>query len=581
MKKTKSNNGITLISLAVTIVIMMILAVSITTSITSTLELEKYNKVKEDIIILSENVKIYYMNNRTLPVYEDKIFDLTTYGVPTKDINPNDKGNYYTIDISLLEKDVSLNNGAGNKNKDFTTADLYVVNEQSLTVYYLNGASLDGERHYTILDDFNGGTFASDYYNKVKLPIISTVTMESNGKYSTVADLGDVITLKILSNYEFTQKPTIVIDGQDVSSKCVWNGKIGIVSYTVSSFVDSNGNSKAGTKVSLKIYNYTADGRSGDTITDVNFGKGVSFENGTYIDGIKIPENFYYVGGKKSSGIVISDSAADKERYANQDVVGTDLVGNQFVWIPVDSIADYKRVAYSTNIAMGETDESTGSEKIKNDSSSSNAYYAEKLSNDEKVSVEKYKGYYIGRYEAGDKESTETKTMRSSRIVNRTVTIKANQVPYNYVTYHDAIILAENFGRKYNVKTKLISSYAWDTAIEFLQKTNSDYGTSSQEGNYIDTSFSYFDITNNTTATKSASAGFVIITGQTTPVCNIYDMGGNDWEWTTESYTNANGQYTLRGGGYVNKYTECPAGIRLYTSNISNSFMCFRITMFL
>lgn len=279
MKKTKSNNGITLISLAVTIVIMMILAVSITTSITSTLELEKYNKVKEDIIILSENVKIYYMNNRTLPVYEDKIFDLTTYGVPTKDINPNDKGNYYAIDISLLAKDVSLNNGAGNKNKDFTTADLYVVNEQSLTVYYLNGASLDGERHYTILDDFNGGTFASDYYNKVKLPIISTVEMESNGKYSTVADLGDVITLKILSNYEFTQKPTIVIDGQDVSSKCVWNGKIGTVSFTVSSLTDSHGNSKAGTKVSLKIYNYTADGRSGDTITDVNFGKGVYFKN--------------------------------------------------------------------------------------------------------------------------------------------------------------------------------------------------------------------------------------------------------------------------------------------------------------
>lgn len=280
MKKTKSNNGITLISLAVTIVVMMILAVSITTSITSTLELEKYNKVKEDIISLSENVKIYYMNNGgTLPVYEDKTFELSTYSVPTNDINPNDKGNYYAIDTSLLAKDINLNNGEGNKNKDFTTADLYVVNEQSLTVYYLNGAVLDGEKHYTILDDFNGGTFAGDYYNKVKLPIISTVTMESNGKDSTVADLGDVITLKIFSNYEFNQKPTIVIDGQDVSSKCVWNGKIGTVSFTVSSLTDLDGNSKAGTKVSLKIYNYTADGRSGDTITDVNFGKGVYFKN--------------------------------------------------------------------------------------------------------------------------------------------------------------------------------------------------------------------------------------------------------------------------------------------------------------
>ena len=39
--------------------------------------------------------------------------------------------------------------------------------------------------------------------------------LSDNVRYSTVADLGDVITLKILSNYEFTQKPTIVIDDQE------------------------------------------------------------------------------------------------------------------------------------------------------------------------------------------------------------------------------------------------------------------------------------------------------------------------------------------------------------------------------
>lgn len=275
MKKIKGNKGITLVALAVTIVIMLILAGSITTTFTSTMELEKYNKVKEDIILLSEDVKLYYMNNNELPIYNEKVFDITTYGIPQKDINPNDSDTYYAIDISLLAKDISLNNGSGNISKDFTSTDLYVVNEQSLTVYYLQGAVLNGIKHYTIIDDFNGGAFAGDYYSNVQLPIISVVTMTSSGENENIAKVNDVITLKILSNYEFTQKPTIVIDGEDVSNSCVWNGKVGTVSYTVKSISDS----KAGTKVSLQIYNYTADGRSGDTITDVNFDKGVYFTN--------------------------------------------------------------------------------------------------------------------------------------------------------------------------------------------------------------------------------------------------------------------------------------------------------------
>ena len=51
-------------------------------------------------------------------------------------------------------------------------------------------------------------------------------------------------------------------------------------------------------------------------------------------DGVKIPTGFYYVGGTKASGIVISDNKNDKNKYRNQKVVGTDLLGNQYVWIP-------------------------------------------------------------------------------------------------------------------------------------------------------------------------------------------------------------------------------------------------------
>ena len=54
----------------------------------------------------------------------------------------------------------------------------------------------------------------------------------------------------------------------------------------------------------------------------------------------------------------------------------------------------------------------------------------------------------------GIKESTEGKTLRSSADATKTVTIKANQAPYNYVTRTQAISLAEGFATKQGYKAK-------------------------------------------------------------------------------------------------------------------------------
>jgi len=305
------------------------------------------------------------------------------------------------------------------------------------------------------------------------------------------------------------------------------------------------------------------------------------------VDGVPIPAGFVYVGGTKDSGLVISDAAADKEKYKGQTTVGTDLQGNQFVWIPVENIADYKRTAYSFQVDTGTIDSSTNSTKINYSSSVSN-YYTEAMPSDEKTSVEKNKGYYIGRYEAGDKESTDAKTLRSaSSSTSNTITIKAKQAPYNYIKYTDAKALAEGFGTKQNyknVKTKLVSSYAWDTAIAFIQKTVSDYGNSSPQGNYKDSpTFTYTGIadTEKNKQTKANGTSTLIPTGQTTGVCNIYDMGGNVYEWTTESCSNSNGPYTDRGGGYNIYFADHPAGYRISGSDTAYDYIGFRATLFL
>ena len=302
-------------------------------------------------------------------------------------------------------------------------------------------------------------------------------------------------------------------------------------------------------------------------------------------EGVTIPDGFYYVGGTKDSGLVISDAVADKEKYKGQETVGTDLVGNQFVWIPVENIADYKRIAYS-GVATGTIDTTTNSEQIKIDSLNSDCFI-EALPADEKTSVEANKGYYMGRYEAGDKESTEAKTLRvNGESKSNTITVKAGQAPYNFIEYAVAKSLAEGFSGKEgytSVKSKLVSSYAWDTAIAFIQKTNNDYGSSSEEGNYLDTEFTYKDITgaSQTKAVVSWGLGKLIPTGQTTAVNNIYDMGGNAEEWTTESYSKADVAYTCRGGDYTGKIINGPAGYRHDSTDGTYGFRGFRLTLFL
>ena len=269
----------------------------------------------------------------------------------------------------------------------------------------------------------------------------------------------------------------------------------------------------------------------------------------TYSDGeVWVPEGFKVAGDSASTvqgGIVIEDKA-----------------GNQFVWVPVATIEDYKRTWYTGYGAF--------------------SGYSEALPEDEKTSVERYKGFYIGRYEAGDKENTEAKTLRSSNDVTKTVTIKANQAPYNYVTRTQAVSLAEGFATKqgYKAKTKLVSSYAWDTTIAFLQKVNSDYGSSSEEGNYKNITFSYTDITG-ASQTKASGSEVLVPTGQTTPVCNIYDMGGNVWEWTTESFSDTGGPYARRGGSYNSLFATYPAGYRRNISDDAYAVNGFRLTLFM
>ena len=127
------------------------------------------------------------------------------------------------------------------------------------------------------------------------------------------------------------------------------------------------------------------------------------------------------------------------------------------------------------------------------------------------------------------------------------------------------------------------STSPWDTTIAFIEKTVNNYGSSSSQGNYSNTSVTYKDITDESKPekTKAENSPLLVATGQTTPVCNIYDMGGNVWEWTTESCSDTSSPYARRGGYYDSFFATYPAGFRDGYSDRANDIIGFRLTLFM
>ena len=314
----------------------------------------------------------------------------------------------------------------------------------------------------------------------------------------------------------------------------------------------------------------TGDGdyNTGTTVEEAK-NQNKPFENDTTITDSCTPANSIRV----PAGFKIAEDSA---LTVEDGVVIEDKDGNQFVWIPAKTEAEG---GATINLSTGGT-EKIVYQRTAFTGENITTQFTETMPSDEEASVNAWGGYYIGRYEAGDKESTEAKTMRSGE-TDATITIKKGQAPYNNITQANAKTKAEGMDDEQEyatATTKLASSYAWDTAISYIQIKNSDYGTNSPEGNYSNSdTFTYTDIAGDT---QTGPTGELIPTGQTTEVSNIYDMGGNLDEYTTESYSGENTPYVSRGGGYGAYYGDYPAGYRNDFNGDAYSIGGFRVTLY-
>lgn len=228
-----------------------------------------------------------------------------------------------------------------------------------------------------------------------------------------------------------------------------------------------------------------------------------------------IPENF-----------IVSQDTDEQTIKSGLVVIGPD--GSEFVWIPTTitplaarDFGSYFSGGGSLSGYSDETDLPVYQEMIR--------------------SVEKYGGFYMGRYEA----SKGTDGLPASKRIsdNDSGQIWVQFSPQDTVGKCESLYADNN-----TVQGFFPWGINWDTMLQWLIdsgcKTETEVTSDSTSwGNYSNDVFSEGARGNYTGAWDETKAN------------NIYDVAGNNWEWTQERYGS---NYVMRGGGYNLMGGSCP-----------------------
>ena len=277
---------------------------------------------------------------------------------------------------------------------------------------------------------------------------------------------------------------------------------------------------------------------------------------------IVVPAGFKIIEGATTvdKGIVI------------EDVTETATKGSQFVWIPVGTIIKSDGTTATITLGRYDFDATTGKESAYSGSyieeDANDASTLKKWGNTIAKNITKFKnsvatngGYYIGRYEA----RTATARNAAGNALTQ-ITEKGTENVYNYVTQLQAAQLSQNMYNSDKFTSDLINSYAWDTAIVFIQNCGTNTKYSRQ--NRLNTSLAQTG-TNSLTDTSKIDVQ-----------CNIYDMASNIVEWTTE--TSGYSSYPcVSRGGYYNDSDYCTSGRDYNNTSVSSSRVGFRPLLYL
>lgn len=158
MKKVlKSQKGINLISLSIAVIMILIITNVILYNVKSNLGIQKLQNMQTDIKNLRDKISTFYAQNGKIPasIEYTNINNIKQAGVISTAV---DTGKFYVIDLASIDN-LTLNYGQDYKkikSGNVTTSeeinnlvDLYIINETSHNIFYVEGIEYDNEWFYT------------------------------------------------------------------------------------------------------------------------------------------------------------------------------------------------------------------------------------------------------------------------------------------------------------------------------------------------------------------------------------------------------------------------------------------------
>ena len=512
----KKNKGITLVALVITIIILLILAGISISALTNTGIFGKAKdaqtksalaEAKEKMtLLLNEWQMDHVTSTKTLETFlQEKVTDKTI-----EEYKKLDNGNYEV---------------------------------------YINGyvGVIDGE-----------GNIVEEMQKAGPRPTISNITIKSEDGTTDVADNSQKAGTKLQINFSSSIENG-TIKAVTPAVPYTTNGTETEVTFTVVGTVD-------GTDYTIKkTVNVARKFKQFEKLTLDKLNTSFT-ENKTFQDPkgniITVPTGFKIVSTNDTNSNTNAVPTVD-QGIVIEDATSGATAGSQFVWVPVGKIT--KADGTETEIKLNRyTFASDGTPTEKNEEVIE-TYYQELATSDKgntvaknitnfKNSVKANGGYYIGRYEA---RTTTARTASGNALTQ--ITEKGTDQVYNYVTQKQAAEQAQGMYTNNNFTSDLMNSYAWDTAITFIQNCT-------DKTNYA----------NQPSLNKSLSQ-----TGTTNDnPCNIFDMASNVIEWTTETSSDSNSPCVVRGGFYGGSLYYTSNRCYYYTS-LSNYSLGFRPLLYL
>lgn len=596
MNKIKTQKGITMIALVITVIILLILTNVLVYNAQDSVYIKKINNLYNDIEQLREKVSDYYNEYGKIPA-NIKYTNLSSLSDVIS--SKNDTGDFYVIDLEAMNG-ISLNYGKdyqyikNNKDEANSYTDIYIINENSHNIFYVHGVEIKEKntvkKYYTDYIVADDSVIDLRYVENIKIPdgfYYIGKTEDSDGKNRLVISNNKEEKVDMTKENQYTW-----VEQKEILDEIPDNIKL------------EDNQKKYEFLNSVSIYNGYFKNKYGKVqyaIINENKWSEEYSQDSQYVD--KDGENVIIPKGCRISLSPTMNSI-------KKGLVIKDKNDNEWIWIPIpESVfkttvnqTDYENIENDLKLYAIDYSKNTGTQNFETEDKwyqgcgltedEYNNLYKTMLS-----SIYKNNGFWIARYEAGiegtDKDSSKARIQYTAITdLSPKAVSQKDMIPYNYITCSDAQKLAKAMADNSEKTSSLMFGIQWDLVCKILEENTKlakeDINSNSSAwGNYSNVSY---DITSENAkkyqTTWSSMLGtkeknellLSTASSEYTKMMNIYDFAGNEWEWTLE-YAINNGN-VLRGGAFANLGNVNSASSRGMNTQENSIYYTFRAVLY-